>query len=377
MSAATIGCVNKGEQMATGRATVLVEPNRLETWDVPVVDPEPGGALVRIVVGGVCGSDVHITSGEAGVMPFPIILGHEGIGRVEKLGGVDTDYAGVPVKPGDLVYWSPIAACHRCYSCNVLDETPCDNSRFFEHAEKPNWGSYADYAWLPAELAFFKLPDGADPLAVAALGCALPTVLRGFDRCGPLRMGETVVVQGAGPVGLSATLVAAQAGAREVIVIDGVEQRLEVARSLGATATVSLNQSPEERRRQVYERTGPAGPSLVVEAAGVLQAFPEGVDLTGAHGRYIILGLWGAIGTQPISPRDMTTKNLTIAGATFPKPKHYYEAMHLAARLQHDVPLAKLVTHRYGIADAAKALDAVHKGEVIKAVIDPELGAAA
>lgn len=359
--------------MATGRATVLVEPNRIETWDVPIVDPEPGGALVRVVVGGVCGSDVHITSGEAGVMPFPIILGHEGVGRIEKLGSIDTDYAGVPVKPGDLVYWSPIALCHRCHSCTVLDETPCDNSRFFEHAEKPNWGSYADYAWLPSGLAFFKLPDGADPLAVASLGCALPTVLRGFDRCGPVRMGEAVVVQGAGPVGLSAVLVARQAGAREVIVIDAFDKRLEMARSLGATATISLSQSAEERKRQVYDITGAGGPSLVVEAAGALPAFPEGVDLTGPHGRYVILGLWGAIGTQPISPRDMTTKNITIAGATFPKPKHYYEAMHLAARLQDQVPLAALVTHRYAIKDAEKALDAVHKGEVIKAIIDPEL----
>ncbi len=359
--------------MATGRATVLVEPNRIETWDVPIVDPEPGGALVRVVVGGVCGSDVHITSGEAGVMPFPIILGHEGVGRVEKLGGIETDYAGVPVKPGDLVYWSPIALCHRCHSCTVLDETPCDNSRFFEHAEKPNWGSYADYAWLPSGLAFFKLPDGADPLAVASLGCALPTVLRGFDRCGPVRMGEAVVVQGAGPVGLSAVLVARQAGAREVIVIDAFDKRLEMARSLGATATISLSESAAERKRQVYDITGTGGPSLVVEAAGALPAFPEGVDLTGPHGRYVILGLWGAIGTQPISPRDMTTKNITIAGATFPKPKHYYEAMHLAARLQEQVPLAALVTHRYAIKDAEKALDAVHKGEVIKAIIDPEL----
>lgn len=359
--------------MATGRATVLVEPNRIETWDVPIVDPEPGGALVRVVVGGVCGSDVHITSGEAGVMPFPIILGHEGVGRIEKLGGIETDYAGVAVKPGDLVYWSPIALCHRCHSCTVLDETPCDNSRFFEHAEKPNWGSYADYAWLPSGLAFFKLPDGADPLAVASLGCALPTVLRGFDRCGPVRMGEAVVVQGAGPVGLSAVLVARQAGAREVIVIDAFDKRLEMARSLGATATISLSQSAEERKRQVYDITGAGGPSLVVEAAGALPAFPEGVDLTGPHGRYVILGLWGAIGTQPISPRDMTTKNITIAGATFPKPKHYYEAMHLAARLQDQVPLAALVTHRYAIKDAEKALDAVHKGEVIKAIIDPEL----
>lgn len=359
--------------MATGRATVLVEPNRIETWDVSIADPEPGGALVRVVVGGVCGSDVHIATGEAGVMPFPIILGHEGVGRIEKLGGIDADYAGVPVKIGDLVCWAPIAQCHRCHSCTVLDETPCDSSRFFEDASKPNWGSYADYAWLPSGLAFFRLPDGADPEAVASLGCALPTVLRGFDRCGPVRLGESVVVQGAGPVGLSAVLVAAQAGARDVIVIDAFEQRLAMATALGATATVLLRGSAEERKRQIYDLTGTGGPSLVVEAAGALPAFPEGVDLSGPHGRYIILGLWGAIGTQPISPRDMTTKNLTIAGASFPRPMHYYQAMHLAARLQDRVPLASLITHRYAIGDAAKALDAVHKGEVVKAVIDPEL----
>jgi threonine dehydrogenase-like Zn-dependent dehydrogenase len=360
--------------MATGRATVLVAPNHLETWDVPIPEPEAGGALVRVVVGGVCGSDLHITTGEAGVMPFPIILGHEGVGRIEKLGpGVSTDYAGIPVKAGDLVYWSPIALCHRCHSCTVLEETPCENSQFFEHAEKPNWGSYADFAWLPSGLAFFRLPDGADPEAIAALGCALPTVLRGFDRCGPIRVGETVVVQGAGPVGLSAVLVAAVAGAREIIVIDGVDKKLETARLLGATTTISLADAPSERRRRIYDLCGHNGPNVVVEAAGYLPAFPEGVDLTGNHGRYIILGLWGAIGTQPISPRDLTTKNLTVAGASFPKPKNYYGAMHLAARLQDRFPLAALISHRFAIPDADKALAAVTAGEVIKAVIDPSL----
>jgi threonine dehydrogenase-like Zn-dependent dehydrogenase len=357
-----------------GQAAVLVEKNRLETWEVDIADPEPGGALVRVVLGGVCGSDVHILTGEAGEMPFPIILGHEGVGRVERLGaGVATDYAGVPVVPGDLVYWSPIALCRRCYSCTVLEETPCENTRFFEDASKPNWGSYADFAWLPNGMPFYRLPDHADPLAVAALGCALPTVLRGFERCGPVRVGDAVVVQGAGPVGLSAVLVAAHTGAREVIVIDVSASRLEAARSLGAAAVVSLNDTREERRRQIYDRTGPAGPDVVVEAAGALPAFPEGVDLGGNHGRYVILGLWGAIGTQPISPRDLTLKNLTIAGASFPKPRNYYHALHLAARLQDRVPLAGLVTHHFPIGKAAEALDLTRRGIAVKAVIDPTL----
>ncbi|MCB2050046.1 MAG: zinc-binding dehydrogenase [Novosphingobium sp.] len=360
--------------MATGKACVLVETNKLETWDVPIPDPETGGALVRVVAGGVCGSDVHILTGEAGIMPFPIILGHEGVGQIEKLGpGVETDYAGVPVKRGDLVYWAPIALCHRCHSCTVLEETPCENSQFFEHAEKPNWGSYADFAWLPNGLAFFRVPDHASVDAVIALGCALPTALRGFDRCGPVRMGETVVVQGAGPVGLAAILAASVSGAREIVAIDMHEKRLDVARAMGATATVSLRNSIEQRRSQIYDVCGPHGPNVVVEAAGVLQAFPEGVDLTGNHGRYIVLGLWGAIGEQAISPRDTTLKNLTIAGATFPKPKHYHAALQLAVRCQDEKPLADLVTHRFGIADAQKALDATARGEVVKAIIDPEI----
>lgn len=362
--------------MEYARAAVMVEKNRVETWKVPIFDPEPGGALVRVVVGGVCGSDAHIVSGEAGDMPFPIILGHEGVGRIERVGpGVETDYAGVPVKAGDLVCWAPIALCHRCHSCVVLEETPCENSTFFEHAERPNWGSYADYAWLPRGLAFFRLPDGAAPDAVAALGCALPTVLRGFERSGgSIAVGDTVLVQGAGPVGLAAVLYAAAAGAADIVVTDYSDVRLDTARKLGATEVVSLRDTtPEQRKTLVTERFGRFAPNVVVEAAGALPAFPEGLDLTGAHGRYIILGLWGAMGTQPVSPRDLTLKNMTVSGVSFPKPKHYYQAMHLSASMEARYGLSELITDRFSIEQAGSALEKLKTGTLIKPVIDPSL----
>lgn len=361
--------------MTTGRASVLVKPNHLETWDVKVQDPEPGGVLVKVVLAGVCGSDSHIVTGEAGVMPFPIVLGHEGIGRIEKLGaGVTADYASEPVKEGDLVYWAPIALCHRCYTCSVLDETPCENSQFFEHADKPNWGSYADFAWLPNGMAFYKVPTHAIPEAVAALGCQLPTVLRGFENSGPIPLGGTVVIQGAGAVGLSAALVASQSGAKDIIVLDQSDKRLAVARKLGATQTINIsNTSAEERRALIYDQVGPAGPNVVVEAAGVLPAFPEGVDLTGSHGRYIILGLWGQTGKSAFPPRELTIKNMAITGATFPKPKHYYQALHMSARLQEQFNLADLVTDKFSIENAEQAIELVKTGATIKAVIDPSL----
>ncbi|MDH4549890.1 MULTISPECIES: zinc-binding dehydrogenase [Pseudomonas] len=361
--------------MRYGKAAVLVKTATIETWEVPVMPPEPGGILVQVVVGGVCGSDEHIASGAAGQMPFPVVLGHEGVGRIDTLGsGVTTDYAGVPINVGDLVYWSPIALCHRCHSCTVLDETPCDNSSFFEDASKPNWGSYADYAWLPNGMAFYRLPEGADVDAIAALGCALPTVLRGFEQCGPVSYTDSVVIQGAGPVGMAAVMVAQLCGARQIIVLDHSPQRLAVARSFGATATLALGElSSEERLGQVSELCGPQGASVVVEAAGALAAFPEGVNLTGKHGRYIILGLWGAIGNAAIAPRDITIRNMRVAGATFPKPKHYYQAMHLAARMQERLPLAALIGQRYAIKDAAQALASIKGGQTLKAVIDPSL----
>jgi 5-exo-hydroxycamphor dehydrogenase len=361
--------------MSTGKAAVLVEPNRLETWDVPVADPEPGGVLARIELGGVCGSDVHIYDGSAGEMPFPIVLGHEGIGRVEKLGaGVETDYAGVPLKVGDLIYWAPTGLCGRCYSCSVLEEPPCENSQFFEHAERPNWGAFAEWAWIPSTMCFFRLDDGADPAALAALGCALPTVLGGYEHAGNLQLGDSVVVQGAGPVGLAAVLVAKSLGAEQVIVIAGNERRLETARKLGATDVVSLKgTTPEQRKEQIYEIVGKQGPRVVYEAAGKLAAFPEGFDIAGEQGTYIIQGLWGELGNVEIEPRLLTIKNVKIVGDSFHRNRNYYHAMKLAARVQDELPLADLISHRFPVAGALEALEAVANGDATKAVIDPSI----
>lgn len=360
--------------MRTGKAAVLVKPNQLETWDIPVPEPADGGVLVSMVIGGVCGSDLHILAGESVVMPFPVVLGHEGIGRIERLGrGVEKDFAGAPIKPGDLIYWSPIALCHRCYSCSVLEAVPCENTTFFEDANKPNWGSYSEYACIPPGMAFFRVPENGNVDAIAALGCALPTAIGGLERVGQIRVGQSVVVQGAGPVGLSVVLLARLAGAREILVIDASEKRLEVARQLGATGTVSLAKSPAERHRQVYDAVGPAGPDLVVEAAGVLAAFPEGVSLVGHHGRYLMMGIWGEMDAQSIKPSDLGNKNVTLHGYTFSKPRHYYLALQLAVQQQERTPLASLVTHRFGVAQAAEALRVVKSGAAVKAVIDPSI----
>lgn len=361
--------------MTSNRAAVLVGPKNLEIRDVGTPDPQPGGLTVDLVLGGVCGSDVHLYTGQAGALPFPVILGHEGVGRVARLGSeVTTDCASQPVAEGDLVYWSPIAVCNACYTCTVLEQTPCEKSSFFEHADKPNWGTYQERVWIPAKQPFYKLPVGADPVALAAMGCALPTVLKAFDQVRLVQAGDTVVVQGAGPVGLAATMVATISGASEVVVIDAVPGKLEFAKRMGATATLSLTDTTaEQRREEIYALSGPAGPQIVLEAAGALSAFAEGSDLTGVNGTYVVVGLWGPVGPTQVHPGDISWRNKFIGGATFPKTKHYYRAVQLSARLQDRFPIAELLTHRFRVEDAEQALHTVESGEAIKTVIDPAL----
>lgn len=354
-----------------GRAAVLTAPNRLETWEVDVPDPLPGGALVRVQLAGVCGTDLHLLKG-AYQLDVPITLGHEGVGVIEALGaGVSTDHAGVPVRPGDRVCWAPYALCHCCHSCTVLEETPCENARFYADARKPGWGSYADYAWLPPGLAFFRLPDGASAEAVAALGCGLPTALRAFDRHGAQLRGADVAVLGAGAVGLSSVLLARLGGARTIIAVDASPARLEAALRLGATEAIPLSVDVDERRRRIQAACGGRGPALVVEAAGVLQAFTEAMDLVAPHGTVAIVGLGANQDAIEMRPGQLSRFNLTLVGATYPKPRHYHQAMLLAARLEDELGLSRLITHRFPIDRARDALMVVKAGEAIKAVILP------
>jgi threonine dehydrogenase-like Zn-dependent dehydrogenase len=169
-------------------------------------------------------------------------------------------------------------------------------------------------------------------------------------------------------------VLASLAGAQHIIVIDGNEQRLAIAASLGATLTISMDGTAEDRRRQVFDVTGLAGPNLVVEAAGALPALQEGLELVGTRGSFLIMGVWGDVGVYPLPVGIFGWRNVTLYGYTFSKPKHYYAALQLAVRLQDRLPLAELVTHRFGIDDAARAIAFVKAGGAVKAVIDPSIG---
>ena len=361
----------------TGKRAVLVAANQpIEIWERPVADPAPGEVLVRLTHGGVCGTDVHFWRGEV-PLPGPVVLGHEGVGTVDALGaGVATDYAGTPLAVGDRVYWQPVAPCQRCYACTVLGDVSMCESAFagvFGDAGGPTTASYCDYATLRAGLPFYRVPDDTPSDAVIALGCALPTMLQGIERLEGIRPGMSVVVQGCGPVGLAATLLAHLSGAAPLIVIGAPQRRLSVARDFGATHTIDMEQvaDPAARVARVRELTGGRGADVVIEAAGAVPAFGEGLQLVARGGRYLIVGLWSAPGTVPVEPRLINNLNLRIIGTALSQPRHLYQALQVVQAQHTRFPLAAAVTHRYRIEDSQQALEAVARLETVKAVIAP------
>ena len=361
----------------TGKRAVLVEANRpVEVWERPMRAPAEGEALLRVEYAGICGTDVHLWKGDI-PLPGPIVLGHEGVAVIEELGaGAATDYAGEPVKPGDRVYWVPLTSCGRCWECTVgNDGTNCANivSALFRSADEPPSACYTELAWLPRGMPFFKIPKDTPPEAVIAFGCAMPTMLQGLERLGRIDPGHTVVVQGCGPVGLAATLLAAAAGAREVIVIGAPKHRLEMARRLGATATIDMGEvkSAEDRVGLVRRMTGGRGADVVLEAAGHVAAFGEGIQLAAKGGRYLIVGIWSAPGTVAVEPRYLNNTNLRIIGTAYFQGRHVHGAIQIARKHHGRLPMAEAVTHRVPLAEATKALDAVSRLETVKAVVMP------
>ncbi|MDX2701437.1 zinc-binding dehydrogenase [Streptomyces sp. PA03-6a] len=363
--------------MRNVKRAVLVKPGSpLEIWEHPTPSASSRDVIVSVEMSGVCGTDHHLQSGDI-ELPHPMVLGHEAIGRIEELGSdITTDSAGEPVAVGDLVYWQPAQPCYRCYYCTVLEDVSmCPNLVMFQlhnPADKPPVGTYTQYAWLPDRTAFFKIPPDVPAEALIAFGCAMPTVLHALDRLGGIRYGQNVIVQGSGPVGLAATLLAHLAGAGSVTVLGAPAKRLAMAGRLGATTTIDVTKTDEhERAAAVMEITDGRGADVIIEAAGRVPAFTEGLPLVATDGTYVILGLWSARGTSPVEPRHLNNRNIRVIGSAYTTPRHMYDTIRITRMCHQRFPLAEMVTHRFSLEQAQDALDAVGRGEPLKAVIVP------
>jgi threonine dehydrogenase-like Zn-dependent dehydrogenase len=332
-----------------------------------------GGLVARVTLAGVCGSDVHRLAGHVQDSTGSVSFGHEAVGVIEELGeGLTTDWGGAPVSVGDRIIWyAGSTPCGECRGCRATGE-PCDNRQWPLPSDVPNAAGYRDVASLSRLVPFFRIDGPVEDEELIAFGCALPTALSGQRRIGLIEAGQTVVVQGAGPVGIAAAMVASISPARHVIVIGAPAQRLELARDFGATVTIDLaTTTPEERSVQVLDLTDGRGADVVIEAAGVPEAFPEGLSLLARHGRYLLSGLYSGSREIPFNPVTITQKSARIVGNLGSKPEMGLQALRFVQANRERFPFRQIVTHRYGLDEVADALGAMQNGSAMKSVVVP------
>lgn len=351
---------------ATGRAAVFVAAGRpYEVRDLPIPEVEPDAALVRITLANICGSDLHVWRGEmqpavatnaAGYVP-----GHEGAGRIAALGrNVKTDSLGRPLKEGDRVVFAYFFPCRQCYAC--LDGLPnaCPErfTRFGPRAADrfPYFtGTFAEYYYLRPGHYVFKVPDALPDAVVAPVNCALSQVIHGLRQAG-LRFGDTVVLQGAGGLGLNAAAVARDMGAGRVIVIDRLPARLELARRFGADAVVDAGElsTPEARIERVKELADGVGAHVVMDLVGVPSVIPEGLEMLRQGGTYVEIGcIWPS--EARIDPSRLIWGNRRLIAMTHYDPWILPRALDFLVRTRATFPFDQLLTHTFDLGDINEA----------------------
>ena len=362
------------------KAAVMTAPARpLELWDLPDPHLEEGSVLLETVASEVCGTDVHLLHGKLAGVPYPIVPGHVSVGRILESRGVERDALGHPLAVGDLVTFLDVhEVCGACFHCLVARQpNRCPSRRVYGitySATEGALGGWAERIYLKPGVRIVKVPGVLDAQDVIGGGCGLFTGFAAVERS-ELAMGDTVLVQGAGPVGLAAAAFASLRGAGKVLMVGAPPSRLRLAERLGVDLALDLDATTlEERAERVRELTAGRGPDVVLEATGSPAALREGFDLLRDGGSYVVAGHYtdqGEVATNP--HRDINRKHIRLSGQWGTEFRHVAGALTLLARHRERLPFREVVERRYGLAAAGRALQDVASLSVTKAVIDPSL----
>ena len=320
----------------------------------------PDDAIVRITRTTICGTDLHILKGDVPSCAPGRVLGHEGVGVIETVGAAVSTF-----KPGDRVLISCISACGRCANCR---------KGMFSHCASGGWilgntidGTQAEFVRIPhADTSLYPIPEGADEEALVMLSDILPT---GFE-CGVLngkvQPGGTVAIVGAGPIGLAALLTAQFYSPAQVIMIDLDDNRLAVARTFGATATV--NSADGKAAEAVMALTGATGVDTAIEAVGVPATFELCEQIVAPGGVIANIGVHGvpaALHLERLWDRNISITTRLVDTASTP--------MLLKVVASGKVDPARLITHRFRldqILDAYETFAHAADAKALKVVME-------
>jgi threonine dehydrogenase-like Zn-dependent dehydrogenase len=359
-------------------AAVIPKPHAsVEVRELPEPELEPDSALLEVALSEVCGTDVYLQQGRLAGVPYPLIPGHVSVGRLDKIRGQLLDVTGQPFSEGERVTFLDVhRTCNACWHCLVARaSTRCPHRKVYGITYGLSdglTGGWAQKLYLKPGTRCIRLGE-VDFDKFMAGGCALPTALHAVERAG-VALGDTALILGSGPVGLSAITFALMSGALRVLCIGAPEHRLEAARRLGAAATLNVETNDEQaRERWVLMLTEGRGADVTIEATGAPVAVAQAMRYTRDAGRVCIVGQYTDHGEVSFNPHlDLNRKHLDVRGCWGSDFSHFYRGAQIMADPVRSEPWALLKLDRYTLDRANEALADVAAGKVIKALIDPQ-----
>jgi alcohol dehydrogenase len=345
----------------TMNALVYHGPGR-KSWEQTVKPKlqEPTDAIVRILKTTICGTDLHIMKGDLPEVEEGRILGHEGVGIIEEVGSSVSNF-----KRGDHVIISCVTSCGKCDFCK---------KGMYSHCEKGGWilgylinGTQAEYVRIPyADNSLYAIPSGSDEEALVMLSDILPT---GFE-CGVLngqvKPGDTIAIVGAGPVGMAALLTSQFYTPAEIIVIDQDENRLNVAKTFGATHII--NSAAENAVEKIMALTGGRGVDTAIEAVGVAATFELCEAIIGAGGHIANIGVHGkpvTLHLETLWSRNISITTRLVDTVTTPMLFKTVQSKKIEPK--------KLITHRFKLDQMIEAYDTFEhaaKEKALKVILE-------
>lgn len=348
------------------------KPLVLEPFELPE-RLEPGAMVCRVRMSTICGSDLHTIFGRRRE-PAPLILGHEILGEIVALGEqAPTADGQKPLSIGDRVTWAIMACCGSCYFCNRGLPQKCEHLRKYGHTcchQPPHLtGGYAEHICLLPGTAVYRVPESLSDEIATPANCALSTVINAVETIGVARR-ETVLVQGAGMLGLNLIALCKEAGAAKVLVADVAEERLALAARFGADACIDTRGlSSAEFGAAVRGHVGPHGVDAAFEVCGHPAVVPLAVASLRIGGRYLIAGLVSAGSLFEIDGNQIARNCLTIKGIHNYRPEHLAQALTFLERHSAKYPYADLVGAVFPLREINEAVRAAASGKYVRVAV--------
>jgi L-iditol 2-dehydrogenase len=383
---------NQGKKVG---AAVMVAPGKLEYQELPYPDHlEPGAMIVKVEMSGICGTDKHAYIGETTLyggteaeqdMVFPSVHGHENSGIVVEMNGDNIEYSGKPLKVGDRVTNCPNVICGECWYCRSVHGYPyCSNHEgigMTYYADRFPYivGGWAEYMYLPPKSWVYKVPEYI-PVEYSCMS-ELFVVTAILDRAKEyaayggkgFHFGDTIVVQGSGPIGMLMVAKARMLGAGKIIALDTFDKKLALAEEFSADVTINVkDMDDDDLVEAIRSETEGRGADVVVETVGRPEVLKVGLEMLRRGGTYLETGNFADTGNVSLNVhRHIAAKNVLIYGNTNHPHDGYYAAFDMMWRNKDKFPIEKLITHRFKLEQAQEAMDKSFEEDALKVVFTP------